>query len=178
MGASPGPFYLRIAAFRADPAILISNHRGQSGLWGYSISGDLPIVLLKVEKQANRQLVQQLIQAHAYWRLKGIAVDLVIWNEEHNGYRQVFQNEIQALIPAETRDRPGGIFVRALEQISSEDRILFQTVARIIISDSGGTLADHVNRKQLSKVVIPPIAPSHDYEASVYGSAHHSNCPG
>ncbi len=150
--------------FRADPAILINNHRGQSGLWGYSISGDLPIVLLKIEKQTNMQLVKQLIQAHAYWRLKGLAVDLVIWNEEHGGYRQVFQNEIQALIPAELTDRPGGVFVRASDQISNEDRILFQTVARINISDNGGTLADHVKRKPLSKLVIPYITKPEKYQ--------------
>ena len=151
------------SAFRADAAILINNHRGQSGLWGYSISGDLPIVLLKIEKQANMQLVKQLVQAHTYWRLKGLAVDLVIWNEEHNGYRQVFQNEIQSIIPAELRDCPGGIFIRAADQISNEDRILFQTVARIIIADNGGTLADHVKRKPLAKVVIPYITPEQKY---------------
>ena len=60
------------SAFRAEPSILINNHRGQSGLWGYSISGDLPIVLLKIERQSNIQLARQLIQAHSYWRLKGI----------------------------------------------------------------------------------------------------------
>jgi len=147
-------------SFRADASILINNRRGQSGLWGYSISGDLPIVLLKVEDQASMQLVKQLIQAHAYWRLKGLAVDLVIWNEEHNGYRQDFQNDIQALIPAELRDHSGGIFVRVSDQISNEDRILFQTVARINISDSAGTLADHIKRKPLAKVVIPYITPS------------------
>ena len=145
------------SAFRADPTILISNHRGQSGLWGYSISGDLPIVLLKVEEQVNMQLVKQLVQAHAYWRLKGLAVDLVIWNEEHNIYRHDFQNEIEALIPIEFKDRPGGVFVRASDQISNEDRILFQSVARIIISDSGGTLADHIKRKQIPKLIIPYI---------------------
>ncbi len=147
------------SAFRADPAILISNHRGQSGLWGYSISGDLPIVLLKIENQENMQLAKQLVQAHTYWRLKGLAVDLVIWNEEHNVYRHDFQNEIEALIPAEFKDRPGGVFVRSADQISNEDRILFQTVARINISDSGGTLADQIKHKQLSKVNIPYITP-------------------
>lgn len=146
--------------FRADATILINNHRGQSGLWGYSISGDLPIVLLKIENQDNLQLVKQLIQAHAYWRLKGLAVDLVIWNEEHSGYRQDFQNEILALIPAELRDCPGGIFIRVSDQISNEDRILFQTVARINISDTGGTLADHINRKSATKAVIPYITPA------------------
>ncbi len=154
------------ASFRADPAILINNHRQQSGLWGYSISGDLPIVLLKIESQANMQMVKQLIQAHAYWRLKGLMVDLVIWNEAHDGYRQDFQNDILALIPSELKDRPGGIFVRAADQISNEDRILFQTVARVNISDSGGTLADHVNRKSIAKVAIPRINKDEKYTPS------------
>lgn len=145
------------ALFRADPVILINNRRQQSGLWGYSISGDLPIVLLKIEDRENLQIVKQLIQAHAYWHLKGLLVDLVIWNEEPSGYRQVFQNEIEALVPVEFKDRPGGIFIRASDQISNEDRILFQTVARINISDSGGSLADQVNRKSLPKVAIPRL---------------------
>jgi len=154
-------------SFRADPSVLINNHRGQSGLWGYSISGDLPIILLKIEKQSNMQLVKQLIQAHAYWKVKGLAVDLVIWNEEHGGYRQVFQNEIQSLIPAQVADKPGGIFVRASDQISTEDRILFQTVARVNISDDGGTLADHVKRRPLSKTVIPYILPTQKHKLTV-----------
>jgi len=97
---------------RADPAILIKNRRGQSGLWGYSISGDLPIVLLQIEDPANISLVRQMVQAHAYWRLKGLAVDLVIWNEDHAGYRQLLLDQIFGLIAAgidaNTIDRPGG----------------------------------------------------------------------
>ncbi|MEO7530108.1 MAG: cyclic beta 1-2 glucan synthetase, partial [Sediminibacterium sp.] len=143
--------------FRADPAILINNHRQQSGLWGYAISGDLPIVLLKVENQENIQLVKQMIQAHAYWGLKGLVTDLVIWNETHDGYRKDFQNDIQALIPAELNSKKGGIFIRASDQISNEDRILIQSVARVIIADSNGTLADQVNKKEFVKAAIPFI---------------------
>jgi cyclic beta-1,2-glucan synthetase len=145
-------------ALRAEASVIIKNHKGQSGLWGYAISGDLPIVLLQIEDQANILLARQLIQAHTYWRLKGLIVDLVIWNEDHGGYRQVFQNQIQALIPNELMDRPGGIFVRAADQISNEDRILFQTVARVNICDAGGTLADHLNRKPAVRSVIPLMA--------------------
>lgn len=141
-------------SFRADPSVLINNHRQQSELWAYSVSGDLPIVLLRIEKQSNMQLAKQLVKAHSYWRTKGLMVDLVIWHEGHYGYRQVFQNEIQALIPDELRDRPGGIFVRASEQVSYEDQILFQTTARICISDNGGTLTDQVNRTLPAKAEI------------------------
>ena len=66
------------AGLRAEAEVLIRNRRGQSGLSGYAISGDLPIVLLQIADVANLALVRQLVQAHAYWRLKGLAVDLVI----------------------------------------------------------------------------------------------------
>ena len=153
-------------ALRAEPGTLVKNHRGQPGLWPYSISGDLPIVLLKVEEDTEIELVKQLVQAHIYWRLKGLSVDLVIWNESHGGYRQVLQNQISDLIAAQTTDQPGGIFVRAVEQISNEDRILFQTVARIIISAAGGSLTDHVNRKALPKAVMPAFVPILPHTAS------------
>jgi cyclic beta-1,2-glucan synthetase len=146
---------------RADPAVLVKNHRGQSGLWSYSISGDLPIVLLQIEDPSNIDLVKQLIQAHTYWRLKGLTVDLVIWNEDHGGYRQILQNQLMGLISAgagsDIADRPGGIFVRVADQISIEDRILFQTVARIIISDSKGTLAYQINKRPAVRTAIPNL---------------------
>jgi cellobiose phosphorylase len=146
------------SSLRAEPGILIKNHRGQSGLWAYSISGDLPIVLLQIEDPANINLVRQLVQAHAYWRLKGLAVDLVIWNEDHAGYRQLLQEQIIGLIAAGIEaniiDRPGGIFVRSADQISNEDRILFQTVARAIISDTRGALADQINRRGYKELPV------------------------
>ena len=139
------------SSLRADPSLLIKNNRGQSGLWGYAISGDLPIVLLQIKDPSNIELVRQLVQAHAYWRLKGLTVDLVIWNEDHAGYRQLLHDQIMGLIAAgievNVTDRPGGIFVRLAEQISSEDRILFQTVARAIITDSRGPLAEQLYRR-------------------------------
>ena len=139
------------SSLRAEPGILAKNRRGQSGLWGYSISGDLPIVLVQIGDPANIDLVRQLVQAHAYWRLKGLAVDLVIWNEDRAGYRQLLQEQIMGLIAAgveaHVMDRPGGIFVRPADQISNEDRILLQSVARAIITDSSGTLLEQTSRR-------------------------------
>jgi len=157
------------ASLRADAGILMQNRRGQSGLWGYAISGDLPIVLLQIGDAANIGLVRQLVQAHTYWRLKGLAVDLVIWNEDRAGYRQLLQDQIIGLIAAGVEahviDRPGGIFVRHAEQISNEDRILFQSVARVILSDSRGTLAEQVNRRSLREVRVPRFQPTRKHRA-------------
>jgi cyclic beta-1,2-glucan synthetase len=152
------------SSLRTDPSVLLKNRRGQSGLWGYSISGDLPIVLLQIEDPANIDLVRQLVQAHAYWHLKGLAVDLVIWNEDHAGYRQLLHDQIMGLIAAgieaNVTDRPGGIFVRPADQISEEDRILIQTVARAIITDSRGPLADQINRRSFVEVPVPLLTPT------------------
>jgi len=154
------------ASLRADPAVIARNRRGQSGLWGYAISGDLPIVLLRIADAANIDLARQLVQAHAYWRLKGLAVDLVIWNEDHAGYRQLLQDQIIGLIAARVEaqlmNRPGGIFVRPGDQISEEDRVLVESVARVIIADGKGTLAEQVAGRALLDVRTPNLVPARE----------------
>ncbi len=146
-------------SLRANPSILIKNHRGQSALWSYSISGDLPIILVEIADPENLTLVKQLIQARAYWHLKGLLVDLIIWNEDQSGYRQVLQDQINGLIAAgisvSNSERQGGIFVKAADQISPEDRVLMQTIARIDLSDSRGTLVEQMNKKPAAKIIIP-----------------------
>jgi cellobiose phosphorylase len=160
-GRLAGSVIYASASMRADASVLIQNRRGQSGLWGYAISGDFPIVLLQISDMANIDLVRKLVQAHCYWRLKGLTVDLVIWNEDHASYRQLLQDQIMGLIAAgieaQAIDRPGGIFVRRAEQISDEDRILVQSVARAIISDRRGALDDQINRRGQMEARAPHL---------------------
>ncbi|HET9694263.1 MAG TPA: glucoamylase family protein, partial [Steroidobacteraceae bacterium] len=148
---------------RAEPGVVARNRRGQSGLWGYAISGDLPILLLQIADRANLGLVRQLLRARAYWRLKGLVVDFVIWTEDVSGYRQQLHDEIMGLIAAGVEanviDRPGGIFVRHADQISEEDRLLLQAVARIIVVDSRGTLSEQLKRRRAQDPRIPPLQP-------------------
>jgi len=162
-------------ALRGTPDIISRNNRGQSGLWSYAISGDIPIVLVQIEKIANVELVKQMIVAHAYWRMKGLAVDLVIWNEDHGSYRHSLQAEIQAMVApfvgVQMSETSGGVFIRSTEQISAEDSILFQTVARIVISDKYGTLEEQVNRMTKVKNVIPYFTPVKFYASATMAAA-------
>ena len=150
---------------RAAPATIARNRKPQSGLWGHGISGDLPIVLLRVSDRAKLSLVKQLVQAHAYWRQKGLRVDLIIWNEDLSGYRQELQDEIMGTITAGTEaamvDKPGGLFVRRIEQLSEEDKVLMQTVARVIVTDQGGTLSEQLDKRSASDVLatVPKFVP-------------------
>ena len=144
---------------RGDPAVMLNNTRGQSGLWSHSVSGDIPIVLLHMTDSENLGFARQLIQAHAYWRLKGLAVDLVIWNEDHGSYRQTLQDQIQGLVNNDavnqSYQKPGKIFVRSADQISPEDRILFESVARVVLYDNKGTLSEQVNKIYAEKTTLP-----------------------
>ncbi|NDI84219.1 cyclic beta 1-2 glucan synthetase [Undibacterium sp. B2R-29] len=148
---------------RAPQDLLKQNQRGQSALWSYAISGDMPIVLLLISSQEHLDFARQLIQAHAYWQARGLAVDLVIWNEDHASYRQILQDRILGLISsvigAHALEKPGGIYVRASDQISNEDRILFHAIARVILNDQRGTLTDQLNRYDLSETRLKPLLP-------------------
>jgi cellobiose phosphorylase len=149
-------------ALRADSAVLIANRRNQQGLWGQSISGDLPIVLLQVNSLDNIELVQTMIQAHAYWRQKGLVVDLLIWNEDKIGYRQQLQDAIMGLVTSGSEaalvDRSGGIFIRTAQQLSAEDRTLILSVARLVLSEGSGSLAEQVHRRRAAAVYAPFVA--------------------
>jgi cellobiose phosphorylase len=149
---------------RAGPNVLRNNRRGQSGLWSYGISGDAPLVVLRVSDPEKIEIVQQLIKAHAYWRMKGLTVELVIVNEDISVYRQSLHDQIISLIAsgieAQLLDKPGGIFVRRLEQIPADDRVLLQSVARIVLDDETGTLAEQLDSRRVLQPLVPPLSPT------------------
>ncbi|HUG98133.1 MAG TPA: glucoamylase family protein [Gammaproteobacteria bacterium] len=136
---------------RAAPGVIARNQLGQSGLWRFAISGDLPIVLLTLGDHKRIDLVKQVLQAHAYWRMKGLIADLVIVNEDFSGYRAELHDLIMGLInagpAAQVLDKPGGVFVRRAEELSEDERVLLQTVARIVFTDTAKTLIEQVERR-------------------------------
>jgi cyclic beta-1,2-glucan synthetase len=160
-GRLAGSVVYPTALRRANPSIIARNRRGQNGLWGYGISGDLPIVLVRVRDQEGLNLVRQAVQAHAYWRNKGLSVDLVIWNEDHSVYRQNLHETITSLLAASPEaallDKPGGVFVRRGEQLSEEDRVLLQAVARVILLEEAGTLAEQIEKRGRVDPVLPAL---------------------
>ena len=136
---------------RAAPSVITRNNQGQSGLWRFGISGDLPIVLIRIADVSRINLVKQLLHAHTYWRMNGLIVDLVIINEDFSGYRAALHDSIIGLINAgpevQTLDKPGGVFIRRTDELSEEARVLFQAVARIVFTDSEESLIDQVERR-------------------------------
>ncbi len=159
------------SAFRRTSSDIIArNQLGQSGLWRFSISGDLPIILVRIANLNRIDLVKLALQAHAYWRIKGLIADLVIMNEDFSGYRAVLHDYIVGLINASSNvsiiDKPGGIFFCRTEELSEDERILLQTVARVILSDTTETLIQlaerRISNKRVSDLLNPQLLPVHE----------------
>ncbi|MEP7198590.1 MAG: glucoamylase family protein, partial [Chloroflexota bacterium] len=138
------------ATLRAAPEVLADNRKGQSGLWAYGISGDHPIVLVKVDDQDELPLVRQALSAHEFWRLHNFTVDLVILNGHAITYGDTLQGTIQNMIDTSLShpwaDKPGGVFLRRADMVTDEDKVLLETVARVVLDGELGTLADHLDR--------------------------------
>jgi cellobiose phosphorylase len=148
---------------RVPQNVIAQNRRGQRNLWSFGISGDLPIVLVRSTSVDRLQLVREVLQAHAYWRLKGLAVDLVIVNDDDSVYRQSIHDQIMMLISsgieAQMLNRHGGIFVRRGDQLSPEDHLLLQATARIVLSDENGPLAEQLQRRARPEPAVPQFVP-------------------
>ena len=150
-------------ALRPAPDILRRGARMSSTLWAQGISGDLPIVLVQLAEVDDLELVRQLLRAHEYWRLKQLAVDLVILNERAPSYAQDLQNSVDTLVRMNRsmprvagEDARGAVFVLRADLVSNEVRGLLQTAARAVLRGGSGSLAEQVNRARLFK---PPTAP-------------------
>ena len=151
-------------ARRANASVLHNNRRGQSGLWSYGISGDAPIILLRISDMEKIEIVRQLIRAHSYWRMKGLTVELVILNEDVSVYHQSLHDQITSLIASGTEapmlDKPGGIFVRRLEQIPVDERVLLLSAARVVLDDEKGSLVEQLNDRSVLEPSVPALTPT------------------
>ncbi len=145
------------ASLRADAETLASNTLGQDGLWRFGISGDLPIVLVRVEEPEHLQLVREVLTAHEHWRLKGLKADAVILNEHSTSYREEMSQQLTQLVEggpwSAWRAQPGSVFLLQAESLSEAERVLLSAVSRAVLSGHRGTLEGQLDRTETE----PPL---------------------
>ena len=138
------------ASLRAAPDVLSRNVLGQPGLWAHGISGDLPILLVRVVEENDIPLVRQVLQAQEYWRLKGLSADVVILNEHPVSYLDEMHVQLAALLDTGPwgawKHRPGGVFLLRGDRMSEAERVLLAAAARAILSGERGELANQLDR--------------------------------
>jgi cellobiose phosphorylase len=125
------------AKHRADAATLNANSQGQAALWPFGISGDYPILLLRIGDETEGKVLQELLRAHTYWRRRGLTIDLVIFNRKPTNYGRSTHNFIHRMIQhtdsSSWLNQRGGIFVLNEGQMSDTDQTLLHAVARVVL---------------------------------------------
>ena len=163
LGINPGEagLFQRLAShvifagrdFRPSSDVIRQGSGPQSGLWSEGISGDLPIVLLRIAETETLHVAHQVLQAHEYWLMKQLAVDVVILNERKSSYVQDLQAAIETLVRASQSrpvpridHRPGRVFVLRADLIDPDMRSLLVSTARVVIVAQQGSLSDQLDR--------------------------------
>jgi cyclic beta-1,2-glucan synthetase len=136
------------AFLRAPAGFLAANTLGQSGLWPHGISGDLPILVVRVVEENDLALVRQVLRAQEYWRLKGLDAELVILNEHPASYLDEMHEQLQGLLEsgpwAAWKHRVGGVFLLRGDGMPEAERGLLMAAARAVLSGERGGLADQL----------------------------------
>ncbi len=164
-------------SLRPSAGLLASNERGAPSLWAHGISGDLPIVMVRIDDLGDLDIVRQLLRAHEYWRLKLLDVDLVILNEHGVSYAADLQDALETLVRTsqsvqvpDSHPGRGGVFILRGEQLTAEDRTVLQAAARAVLLSRRGSLADQVIRVErparIARPAVPPAAKSTMSEAA------------
>jgi len=149
---------------RAWQQELAANRGGPSGLWAHGISGDLPIAVVRIERDEEREVARQLLRAHEYWRLKGVSADLVILNAKGTSYAQDLQQSVEAMVRAsqtavghETHGDHGSVFVLREDLLPPQDLAVLRSAARVLILANRGTLSEQAVREQAPRPEpVPP----------------------
>src|SRR5207249_6056462 len=148
---------------RPSPDVLTRHAGGPAALWAHGISGDIPIALVRIDEPDDAGIVRQLLRAHEYWRMKQLAVDLVILNERAPSYVQDLQALLETLLrtsqSAGLHDGPGphgNVYILRADGVTARQRDVLQSVARAVLSSRRGTLADQMARTQRPDAAPPP----------------------
>jgi cyclic beta-1,2-glucan synthetase len=157
------------ASLRAAPELRARNALGQPGLWPHGISGDLPILLVRVVEEDDIPLVRSVLRAQEYWRLKGLSADVVVLNEYPVGYLDEMHAQLTALLDSGPsgpwKHRPGGVYLLRGDRMPAAERTLLATVARAILSGDRGELSHQLDRPY-SEPAWPWPLRVHDLERS------------
>jgi len=144
MKASEAKFYQEMVSHilfasplrRLNQDVIERNHKGQSALWPYGISGDLPILLIVLKKSDEVDMLYEALKMHEYWRLKDLRGDLVVLNDEENSYTHPMHALLSDIVSSshahDIINRPGGVFILNVNNIPEEDISLLYAVSRIV----------------------------------------------
>lgn len=172
IGAEEGVVLQRLASrlLLTDPhsqlkvTTAVENGLPLSALWQLGLSGDNPVLLLRIDEPDHAPLVRQALLAHQYWRHKGLVSDLVVLNTRPTAYSDELDDRLRLLVRTghalQLVDKPGGVFLRRADQMHPDVLNLLETVARAVLDGGGGSIDLQLNRRGSRPSDPPGLAPA------------------
>jgi cyclic beta-1,2-glucan synthetase len=149
---------------RAPAAILGGNRLGQRSLWKHAISGDRPILLVRLASPEDAAILTPVLRAQRFWRGRRVSADVVILNERPESYVAEMDDHVErAIVQAGAgawRNRPGGVFLVRSARIDEADRVLLLSAARVVLDGAQGTIAQQLARLGGEPARLPLFVPS------------------
>jgi cyclic beta-1,2-glucan synthetase len=151
------------AALRAPREMLSAVAPPTKALWPLGISGDLPIIIVRISEEEHLGFVRQLIRAHDYWRMRRLAVDLVVLNERASSYAQDLQKALDKIVHATDRGQEQGgqvgrIYLVRSDIIGADASRALRAMARVDLSSRRGNLGDQLAALMATDADAKPTA--------------------
>lgn len=136
------PIFYPNCYYRGPSENIRRNWKNQSFLWRFGVSGDSPIMLLRVSSVEEAGIIKDVLKAYEYLRINQVKVDLIILSEAKHGYMQELTDMLNDMISAlkiydEDRERPSLFILHSYQMIPAEIDLLF-TVSRVVFSEKTG----------------------------------------
>ena len=151
-------------ALSGEPSARDRNVFGQPNLWGLGLSGDLPILLVRLSDSADVELVRLLLQAQRYWLRREMKADVVILRTGSSGYEEPLRDQVAALLReyglTEFLKRKGGIHLLFADHLSHQDVQLLEATARVILDTASGNLKEQLASARKHRATGPAFLPS------------------
>jgi cyclic beta-1,2-glucan synthetase len=152
------------SSLRASAETIAANELAQPGLWPHAISGDLPILLVRVIGDEAVPLVRHVLQAQEYWRLKGLRADVVIVNEHPIGYLDEMHAQLTAVLEdgpwRSWQHRPGGAYLLRADRMGHAERVLLEAVAAAVLCGDDGDLRAQIEQTDTVGPPQPRLVPA------------------
>jgi cellobiose phosphorylase len=136
------PIFYPSSLYRGSEEFIVRNDKNQSFLWRFGISGDQPILLLRVKALGEERMISDVLKAYEYLRINRIMVDLVVLIDAGHGYLQEVDSLINDLTSSlriydSDGEKPSFFMLHTYDMTQSELDLLY-TVARVAFSEKTG----------------------------------------
>lgn len=137
-----GPIFYPSAPYRGPAENLRRNWKNQSFLWRFGVSGDNPMLILRVNSIEEVGIVKDVLLAYEYLRINNVKVDLILLTEGQEGYMQDLTALLMDMtstlkIYDESISKPS-LFILHKSQMQPAEVDLLMTVASVVFTEKTG----------------------------------------